>query len=66
MAMTTEDWVITTNVLVAVTSVLVAGASEHDAVKAMSNTVISLARIFTHNNPLPSTDKDNPAGEESK
>lgn len=39
MAMTTEDWVITTNVLVAVTSVLVAGASEHDAVKAMSNTV---------------------------
>lgn len=37
---TTEDWVIVSNGVVAVTSILVAAASEHDAVRAMRDTIL--------------------------
>jgi len=59
MAMTTEDWVITTNFLVAGTSILVAAATEHDAIKAMRDTTLSLIRAIAHiNNPKAAQDAE--------
>lgn len=55
--MSTEDWIVLTNLLVALTSILAAAAAEHDAVKAMRDTVLgiirTLARPIVNNNSSP-------------
>lgn len=42
--MKTEDWIVLTNLLVAVTSILAAAAAEHDAVRAMRDTALGIIR----------------------
>lgn len=39
-----DEWVVGTNVAVAVTSILAAAATEHDAVKAMRDVVLGVFR----------------------
>lgn len=56
MAMTSEDWVIITNFMVAGTSILVAGATEHDAIKSMRITTVNLIRAIAHLNPKEAAD----------
>lgn len=43
---TTEDWIVITNMLVALTSILVAAATEHEAIGAMKDTVINVLRTL--------------------
>lgn len=64
MFMTTDELVVVTNVCVSVTSILVAAASEHDAVKAMSNTVIQIVRAIAA--PIPPVKKDHTEEKEKK
>src|SRR5690242_21135774 len=56
--MSSEDWVVTTNLLVAVTSILAALAAEHDAVRAMRDTVLGVISALK-GNPPPEPSKDN-------
>jgi len=44
--MSTDMMVILSNVLVAITSIIAAAATEHDAVKAMRDTVLGLVRYL--------------------
>lgn len=55
--MSSEDWVITTNLLVAVTSILAALAAEHDAVRAMRDTVLGVIRALK-GSPPPEPNND--------
>ena len=48
MNMSTDDLVIISNLLVAVTSILVAAATEHEAVKSMRDSLFSVLRTITH------------------
>lgn len=40
-----EEWIVLTNLLVALTSILAAAASEHDAIKTMGKTMISAMHL---------------------
>lgn len=64
MFMTTDELVVVTNVCVSVTSILVAAASEHDAVKAMSNTVIQIVRAIAA--PIPPVKKNHTTEEKEE
>ena len=48
--MTIEDWVVLTNLLVAVSSILAAAATEHEAVKAMRDTILGVVHAILGNN----------------
>ena len=51
MGLSTEDWIIGSNMLVALTSILVSATTEHDAIKAMRDTVINVLRAITRMTP---------------
>ena len=50
MEMSTEDWIVLSNMLVVLSSLLVAWDTEHDAIKAMRDTILAVIHS-SRNNP---------------
>ena len=61
-----EKWIVITNLLVALTSILAAAAAEHDAIKTMGATMSSVIHLLKGNTPNKNEQKDETGREENE